>query len=79
MCLRRLWRPPFLRLPSRIADQREDGYDGAMAEVLQPVTTDQITDLAYYILHRPPALTLHDARPLAPPIGRRYKRAFKRS
>jgi cytochrome c553 len=48
----------------RIADQREDylaktmreykdnsrhGYDGTMAEVLQPVTTDQIADLAYYI------------------------------
>ena len=48
----------------RIANQREDylaktmreykdntrhGYDGTMAEVLQPVTTDQIADLAYYI------------------------------
>jgi cytochrome c553 len=48
----------------RLADQREDylaktmreykdnsrhGYDGTMAEVLQPVTTDQIADLAYYI------------------------------
>ena len=48
----------------RIADQREDylaktmreykdnsrhGYDGTMAEVLQPVTADQIADLAYYI------------------------------
>ena len=48
----------------RIADQREDylaktmreykdnsrhGYDGTMAEVLQPVTSDQIADLAYYI------------------------------
>jgi cytochrome c553 len=48
----------------RIADQREDylaktmreykdnsrhGYDGTMAEVLAPVTTDQIADLAYYI------------------------------
>jgi cytochrome c553 len=48
----------------RIADQREDylaktlreykdnsrhGYDGTMAEVLNPVTTDQIADLAYYI------------------------------
>src|ERR1700760_3492628 len=47
-----------------LADQREDylaktmreykdntrhGYDGTMAEVLQPVTTDQIADLAYYI------------------------------
>jgi cytochrome c553 len=48
----------------RLADQREDylsktmreykdntrhGYDGTMAEVLQPVTADQIADLAYYI------------------------------
>jgi cytochrome c553 len=48
----------------RIANQREDylaktmreykdnsrhGYDGTMAEVLQPVTTEQIADLAYYI------------------------------
>src|ERR1700759_3129285 len=48
----------------RLANQREDylartmreykdntrhGYDGTMAEVLQPVTTDQIADLAYYI------------------------------
>ena len=48
----------------RLADQREDylaktmreykynsrhGYDGTMAEVLQPVTTEQIADLAYYI------------------------------
>src|SRR3984885_11822692 len=48
----------------RVADQREDyllktmreykdnsrhGYDGTMAEVLQPVTTEQIADLAYYI------------------------------
>ena len=48
----------------RIADQREDylaktmreykdnsrhGYDGTMAEVLQPVTVEQIADLAYYI------------------------------
>jgi cytochrome c553 len=48
----------------RIADQREDylaktmreykdnsrhGYDGTMAEVLQPVTTDQIADLAYFL------------------------------
>jgi cytochrome c553 len=48
----------------RLADQREDylaktmreykdntrhGYDGTMAEVLNPVTTDQIADLAYYI------------------------------
>ena len=48
----------------RIADQREDylaktmreykdnsrhGYDGTMAEVLQPVTPDQIADLAYFI------------------------------
>jgi len=50
----------------RIADQREDylaktmreykdnsrhGYDGTMAEVLQPVTVEQIADLAYYIAH----------------------------
>src|SRR5580704_16659543 len=48
----------------RIADQREDylaktmreykdnsrhGYDGTMAEVLAPVTTDQIADLAYFL------------------------------
>jgi cytochrome c553 len=48
----------------RIADQREDylvkalrgykdnsrhGYDGTMAEVMQPITDDQILDLAYYI------------------------------
>jgi cytochrome c553 len=48
----------------RIADQREDylaktlaeyknssrhGYDGTMAEVMQPVTPEQIADLAYYI------------------------------
>jgi cytochrome c553 len=48
----------------RIADQREDylaktmkeykdnsrhGYDGTMAEVLQPVTSEQIDDLAYFI------------------------------
>ncbi|WP_213739023.1 c-type cytochrome [Bradyrhizobium sp. dw_411] len=48
----------------RIANQREDylaktmreykdnsrhGYDGTMAEVLQPVTTDQIADLAYFL------------------------------
>jgi cytochrome c553 len=48
----------------RIADQREDylaktlreykdnsrhGYDGTMADVMQPVTPDQIADLAYYI------------------------------
>jgi cytochrome c553 len=48
----------------RIADQREDylikalrgykdnsrhGYDATMAEVMQPVTDDQILDLAYYI------------------------------
>jgi cytochrome c553 len=50
----------------RLADQREDylartmreykdnsrhGYDGTMAEVLQPVTVEQIADLAYYIAH----------------------------
>jgi cytochrome c553 len=48
----------------RIADQREDylvkalrgykdnsrrGYDGTMADVMQPITDAQITDLAYYI------------------------------
>ena len=48
----------------RIADQREDylaktmreykdnsrhGYDGTMAEVMNPVTKEQIADLAYYI------------------------------
>jgi cytochrome c553 len=48
----------------RIADQREDylaktlreykdnsrhGYDGTMAEVLQPVSVEQIADLAYFL------------------------------
>ena len=48
----------------RLADQREDylaktlreyknntraGYDGTMSEVMQPVTDDQIGDLAYYL------------------------------
>ena len=48
----------------RLADQREDylaktmreykdnsrhGYDGTMAEVLQPVTVEQIADLAYFL------------------------------
>jgi cytochrome c553 len=48
----------------RIADQREDylvkalrgykdnsrrGYDGTMADVMQPITDEQIADLAYYI------------------------------
>lgn len=48
----------------RIANQREDylaktlgeykdnsrhGYDGSMADVMQPVTKEQIADLAYYI------------------------------
>ena len=48
----------------RIADQREDylaktpaaykdnsrhGYDGAMADVMAPITPEQIADLAYYI------------------------------
>jgi cytochrome c553 len=48
----------------RLTDQREDylaktmgeykdnsrhGYDGTMAEVLQPVTPEQIADLAYYL------------------------------
>jgi cytochrome c553 len=47
-----------------IADQREDylvkalrgykdnsrhGYDATMAEVMQPISDDQILDLAYYI------------------------------
>jgi len=50
----------------RIADQREDylvktmteyknntrhGYDATMAEVLNPVSVEQIADLAYYIAH----------------------------
>jgi cytochrome c553 len=50
----------------RIANQREDylaktmreyrdnsrhGYDGTMAEVLQPVTPEQIADLAYFLAH----------------------------
>jgi len=48
----------------RLANQREDylaktlgeykdnsrhGYDGTMADVVQPITTEQIADLAYYI------------------------------
>ena len=48
----------------RIANQREDylaktlaeykdnsrhGYDGSMADVMGPVTKEQIADLAYYI------------------------------
>jgi cytochrome c553 len=48
----------------RLADQREDylartmreykdnsrhGYDGTMAEVLQPITPEQIADLAYFL------------------------------
>jgi cytochrome c553 len=48
----------------RIANQREDyllktlgeykdnsrhGYDGSMADVMQPVTSEQIADLAYYL------------------------------
>jgi cytochrome c553 len=51
----------------RIADQREDylaktmreykdnsrhGYDGTMAEVLQPVTAEQIADLAYFLARK---------------------------
>ena len=62
----------------RLADQREDylaktmreykdnsrhGYDGTMAEVLQPVTPEQIADLAYYL--RPRALSWSKARRLA--------------
>ena len=50
----------------RLADQREDyllktlreyknntraGYDGTMAEVLQPVSDAQIVDIAYYLAH----------------------------
>jgi cytochrome c553 len=50
----------------RIANQREDyldktlneykdntrhGYDATMADVMQPVTKEQIADLAYYIAH----------------------------
>jgi cytochrome c553 len=52
----------------RIASQREDfliktmkeykvntrhGYDGSMAEVLQPISEAEIRDLAYYIARRP--------------------------
>ena len=51
---------------ARIAGQREDylaktlreykdntrhGYDATMAEVMQPITPEQIADLAYYIAH----------------------------
>ncbi|KJC61020.1 cytochrome C [Bradyrhizobium sp. LTSPM299] len=50
----------------RIANQREDylaktlgeykdnsrhGYDGTMADVMQPIAKEQISDLAYYIAH----------------------------
>ena len=50
----------------RIANQREDylaktlteyknnsrhGYDGTMADVMQPIAKEQIADLAYYIAH----------------------------
>jgi cytochrome c553 len=52
----------------RIASQREDflvktmkeykantrhGYDGSMAEVLQPISEAEIRDLAYYIARQP--------------------------
>jgi cytochrome c553 len=52
----------------RIANQREDylaktlreykdntrhGYDATMADVMQPVTSEQIADLAYYLAHLP--------------------------
>jgi cytochrome c553 len=55
---------PQHRFFRRIANQREDylaktlreykdnsrpGYDASMAEVLQPVTPDQIADLAYFL------------------------------
>jgi cytochrome c553 len=30
-------------------DNSRHGYDGSMAEVLQPVTSEQIADLAYYL------------------------------
>ncbi len=30
-------------------DNTRHGYDGTMAEVLAPVTTEQIADLAYYL------------------------------
>lgn len=51
----------------RLANQREDylvktmreyksnqraGYDGTMSEVLQPVSDEQIVDLAYYLAHQ---------------------------
>jgi cytochrome c553 len=54
----------------RLANQREDylaktlreyknntraGYDGTMAEVLQPISDAQITEFAYYLAHQPPA------------------------
>ena len=50
----------------RIANQREDylaktlgeykdnsrhGYDGTMADVMQPITNEQIAELAYYVAH----------------------------
>ena len=80
----------------RIANQREDylaktlreykdnsrhGYDATMAEVLQPVTPEQIADLAYYL--RPRALSRHTSTLPFPDGARRRRgatrRAFKRS
>ena len=32
-------------------DNSRHGYDGTMAEVLQPVTPEQIDDLTYFFAH----------------------------
>jgi len=34
--------------PIEYKDNSRHGYDGTMAEVLQPVTAEEIADLAYY-------------------------------
>ena len=78
----------------RLADQREDylaktmreykdnsrhGYDGTMAEVLQPVTPEQIADLAYF---SPACAELPDIDVAVSGwrcAGRRYKTAIERS
>ncbi|MCA6108433.1 c-type cytochrome [Bradyrhizobium cenepequi] len=36
---------------SEYKDNSRHGYDGTMADVMQPVTKEQIADLAYYIAH----------------------------
>jgi cytochrome c553 len=36
---------------SEYKDNSRHGYDGSMADVMQPVTSEQIADLAYYLAH----------------------------